>query len=222
VLPLIFTPMELIKCKRQVLADNRTSNLEIARGVWRESGLAGLYTGHTLTVARSTLGNAALFGSFEAWKALLHTAFGQPREERPPRSPRPSQQPSGEAETPDLRHSLAAGVLSGWTAQIFCYPIDAAKSRMQVAVGGGAAVGAGPGAHAPGVLQVLGTLWREGAAYRGLSAMLVRAVPVHMVYLPCYSFLLARISRPRTTAEPDERRGRPPPRTQLRRTHSDY
>jgi hypothetical protein len=62
VLPFIFTPMELVKVRRQVLQDNSMSNLQIAREVWRRGGISALYTGHRLTVARSTFGNAALFG----------------------------------------------------------------------------------------------------------------------------------------------------------------
>mmetsp|Transcript_10920 Transcript_10920/g.25689 ORF Transcript_10920/g.25689 Transcript_10920/m.25689 type:complete len:344 (-) Transcript_10920:206-1237(-) len=202
VLPLIFTPMELIKCKRQVLADSRISNLEIAQTVWRESGLRGLYTGHTLTVARSTLGNGALFGSFEAWQAVLHAAFGREEPEQQHGNGVHEQHDQQNRRPPRLELTLAAGVLSGWTAQLFCYPIDTAKSRMQVAVGnkGGSETAARGG---PGVLAVLRSLWREGKAYRGVSAMLVRAVPVHMVYLPCYSFLLARLAHVSRSRSPE-------------------
>jgi len=44
VLPLIFTPLELIKIRRQVLQDNSLTNLQIFRTIWRESGLGGLYS----------------------------------------------------------------------------------------------------------------------------------------------------------------------------------
>jgi len=166
VLPLIYSPMELIKCRRQVLADNSISNLQIARGVWREGGLAGLYVGHRLTVMRSTIGNAALFGSFEAWRALLSDACGAP--------------------VGSMSVLMGSGVLSGWTTQVFTFPIDAAKSRAQVAASGGGS---------PGVLGGLGQLWREGAMYRGLSAMLLRAVPVHMVYLPMFGLVMGALGR---------------------------
>ncbi len=167
VLPLIYTPMELIKCRRQVLSNNSITNWQIARNVWREEGIRGLYTGHPLTVARSTLGNASLFGSYEAWKTLLQSTFG--------------------AERGSL--CMVAGVLSGWTTQIVCFPIDAAKSRQQVAGG-------------EGLLRGILALWREGAMYRGVSAMLLRAVPVHAVYMPTYTFVLRCLSAPSSTPVP--------------------
>lgn len=165
VLPLVFTPMELIKCKRQVLKDNAVSNWQIARGVWRERGLRGLYTGHTMTVVRSTLGNGALFASYELFRGLLHGG---------------GRGGAGRLGTTHL--DMAAGVLSGWAALVACFPFDGAKSRMQVASSGSA------------VLPVLAEMYREGALYRGLAPMLARAVPVHMVYLPCYTFLIARLA----------------------------
>ena len=176
VLPLIFTPMELVKVRRQVLRDNATSNWQIALSVWRERGLAGLYTGHRFTVARSTAGNATLFGSYEAWKALLRSADG------------------GDARP--WTSSLLAGILSGWTTQLVTFPIDSAKSRIQAAsatTGGG---GGGVATAVHNVLPTIAALFREGRAYAGISTMLVRAVPVHVAYLPVYGLLMATLSPP--------------------------
>jgi len=149
VLPLIFTPLELIKIRRQVLQDNSLTNLQIFRTIWREKGLGGLYTGYRFTVVRSTFGNAALFGSFEAWKSLLRmpylTALGS-GEERP------------------WATSVLAGVLSGWTTQLVIFPVDAAKSRVQASKSGGFVCDGGGGG---GMLPALVTLWREGTLYRG-------------------------------------------------------
>ena len=194
VLPLVFTPMELIKCRRQVLADNSVSNLQIARHVLREHGLRGLYVGHRLTVLRSTLGNAAMFGAFEGFRHVLHS-------------------PSvgggvggvgggvggGGRRLGGLWRDSVAGVLAGWFANVVCFPFDTAKSRMQVAFGSADARG-GP-THQPqmGIVSALSQLWREGSMYRGLSAMLVRAVPVHVVYLPCFGFLMGVVA-PRASA----------------------
>ena len=171
VLPFVLTPMELIKCRRQVLQDNAASNWQIARDVFREHGLRGLYTGHTLTVLRSTVANAAMFASYEFFRGLVYGPA---------------------ARAADARHfwlDSVAGVLSGWTALIVCYPFDVVKSRVQVTLGAPSA--ASPSA-AKGIGSALAELWRERAMYRGISAMLVRAVPVHVVYLPTYSFLMAR------------------------------
>lgn len=220
VLPLIFTPMELIKVQRQVLQDNHISTWTIARRLWRSHGVSGLYTGLQLTVARSTLGNAALFGSFEAWKAILGRAMARDAS-------------AGETIAASLNSSdtswgthVAAGVLSGWTTQALIFPIDAAKSRLQ------AGVGAGDQAGRKSVLSALAALWQEGAMYRGISANLLRvsrgarleaflslglptahlrcssplttstvsqcrraqAVPVHMAYLPVFGLLMSTIN----------------------------
>lgn len=167
VLPLIFTPLELVKVRRQVVVGaggGSVGSLQVLRGVLAERGVRGLYVGHTLTMARSTMGNATLFGSYEGWRCVLARALGSDERAR--------------------TVQVCAGVLSGWCSQLVCYPIDAAKSRAQARLGsasGGAAVGLLPG---------LRELWREGTMYRGVSTMLLRAVPVHMVYLPLYSQLL--------------------------------
>ena len=191
VLPLIFTPMELIKCRRQVATDVGATNVQIAMTVWREKGLAGLYTGHTLTVARSTLGNATLFGSYEGWNAVLSRL--------------------GMEHSAATTHMLA-GVLSGWTTQFICFPIDAVKSRVQVTGGAGGV---------SGLVNGLLALRRERALYRGISAMLLRAIPVHMIYMPCYSFVLDALSL--ASRPPFADGGGPAPGRLIRRrtTHSD-
>ena len=40
------------------------------------------------------------------------------------------------------------------------------------------------------LLPALAALWREGAMYTGVSSMLLRAVPVHLAYLPVYGLLM--------------------------------
>lgn len=164
VLPLVYTPMELIKCRRQVLVDNLVTNMQIARDVLRTEGLPGLYVGHRLTVVRSTVGNAALFGSFEAWQALFSHVSG--------------------VSAHSMGSLMLAGVLSGWSAQLVTFPVDAAKSRAQVAATGGRPLG---------IVGGLAELWREGAMYRGLPAMLLRAVPVHIAYLPMFGVVMGAL-----------------------------
>jgi hypothetical protein len=174
VLPLIFTPMELIKCRRQVLVDNRVTTLQIARDVLKTEGLRGLYVGHRLTVVRSTVGNAALFGSFEAWRALLSHVSGVPAHSK--------------------GSLMLAGVLSGWSTQLVTFPVDAAKSRAQVAASGGTPLG---------IVGGLAELWREGAMYRGLPAMLLRAVPVHIAYLPMFGVVMGTLGGTRARRDTD-------------------
>jgi len=195
VLPIIFTPLELVKCKKQVLR-TKLSNFAIAKEVWRGEGLRGLYTGHMLTTYRSTIWNAALFGSYFFYKELLgdFLAAQQRIVEPVPALVGPPPPPPGR-----LLH-MAAGVLSGFTVILFVFPIDAAKSRQQVRQGtgggGGGVVGGAQnlatnkGSHPRGLLGGLAELAREGALYRGASAQSIRAVPIHAIYLPLYDALV--------------------------------
>jgi len=166
VLPLVFTPMELVKVKRQVMRGDRLSNVSIARQVFREGGLRGLYTGYGLTVVRSTAGNAVMFGSYELFRAGF-VALGW-------------------AEEATSGHMLA-GALAGSTAWLATFPVDAAKSRQQLQVGGGAPLSAA---------AALRQLWREGTLYRGMSPILLRSMPVHLVYLPSYSLIMKCLAAP--------------------------
>jgi hypothetical protein len=164
VLPFIFTPMELLKCKRQAL-QAPGSNWQIARDVWRADGLRGLYTGHTLTVYRSTIGNASIFGVYEAAKTVACGLSGRKQ--------------------PNVLDRVISGIVAGWLTWILTFPIDSAKSRQQVRQGRGA----GPTGLVAGGMEV----WREGSMYRGFSTVLIRAGPVHCAYVPVYDAFLEHL-----------------------------
>ena len=114
--------------------------------------------------------------------------------------------------------STIAGICSGWTTTLFCFPIDALKSRRQVALGTELeATGANVG-----VLRGLLALWREGACYRGVSAMLLRATPVHAVYMPTYTIVLKALSGGDSESkESSARSGGGLPLQRRRSTHYD-
>ena len=63
--------------------------------------------------------------------------------------------------------------------------LDAAKTRIQASTD--------PAVRSQGVLSALRALARERALYRGFAPVLVRALPVHMAYLPVYDFVMARL-----------------------------
>jgi len=44
------------------------------------------------------------------------------------------------------------------------------------------------------MLAALASLVREGAAYRGVSLNLIRAVPVHLAYLPVYGVIMTALT----------------------------
>jgi len=168
VLPFFFTPLELVKARQQV---NKGSLgvVKIVRSVWAAQGLRGLYAGHSMTLLRSTIGNASLFGSYELYKhgAALATAA-------------PIDPDSGLRGPTPPASLLVAGVLAGWTSWFTCFPLDSVKTRLQVLPGGT-------------VRSTFGKLWREKALYRGIGPVLVRAVPVHAAYLPVYDFVMMHL-----------------------------
>ena len=168
VLPLVFTPMELVKVKRQVMRDNQVTNMQVARSVYREHGLRGMYTGYWLTVVRSTVGNATMFGTFEIFRAMF-IALGWAED--------------------DISGHMLSGLLSGVASWLVTFPVDAAKSRQQLQVQSRA-----PPLSAAATLRELA---REGALYRGLSPVVIRSMPVHLVYLPSYSFFMRVSERKR-------------------------
>ena len=101
---------------------------------------------------------------------------------------------------------MAAGVLSVWTVALCAFPVDAAKSRLQLRQGpmrgniqgstgrtatGSIAGAPGVTARGKGLVGGLAELATEGGLYRGAGAQLARAVPVHAAYLPFYDALLA-------------------------------
>jgi hypothetical protein len=179
VLPLIVTPLELVKCRQQVAhasSGSRSGTWAVVRDVVRIEGLAGLYVGHGFTTLRSTLGNAALFGPYVVAKDGLGAALG----------------PSSPLVLP------LSGAIAGLCSWAVNFPIDSIKSRIQVA-GSALAVQdttrTGPGGMVDmrtlRVSEAFVQLWREGGVYRGITPVLLRAVPVHMCYLPVFDFMLS-------------------------------
>ena len=71
VLPILFTPLEMVKCRQQVYehtSGGKMGTLTIMRNVICAEGIQGMYIGHLMTTLRSTNGNAALFGSYAVAK----------------------------------------------------------------------------------------------------------------------------------------------------------
>ena len=173
VLPILFTPLEMVKCRQQVNVVANTKplgTLHILRGVLRQEGLRGLYVGHVMTTLRSTFGNAALFGSYVLAKEGLGELLGYESAVVQPLS----------------------GIIAGWCSWIVCFPVDSIKTRMQVAEGQmkTTTTNAVPpqmkNLRGMAVHEALRQLWREGGMYRGMGPVLARAVPVHMAYLPVF------------------------------------
>ena len=167
VLPFVFTPLELVKCRQQAYRKgNSLSAFHIIQTVWKSEGLRGLYVGHSMTMLRSTIGNASLFGSYELFKHIagdFNTGI------------------TGEkGETPKALR-LLCGVLAGWVSWYTCFPLDSVKTRLQTSDK--------PVAR-DAIKSTFRQLYREKALYKGIAPVLMRAIPVHAAYLPVYDFAM--------------------------------
>lgn len=170
VLPLIMTPMELIKVQRQVL-HRQSNNWAVAKDIYRARGIRGLYTGHSLTTTRAMLGNTMLFGTYGLWKKGVENTLGLDRVQT---------EFGGDLSFP---LKFLCGVLAGWSATVLTYPVDCVKTRTQSVQGLGAP-------RFLGLWEGLKMLARERALYRGFSSQLLRFIPAHGVYLPLYDVLI--------------------------------
>ncbi|KAF2756658.1 putative mitochondrial ornithine carrier protein [Pseudovirgaria hyperparasitica] len=117
---ILLTPIELIKCKMQVPADNsgkqpRLSIPQQMASVYRHQGILGFWRGQMGTFIRETGGSAAWFGSYEGVGLLLKQA---------------SSDPTGNQSLP-VWQQMMAGAAAGMSYNFMFYPADTIKSRMQ-------------------------------------------------------------------------------------------
>ena len=105
---LISAPTELIKCQTQLQEDR--SSWRVARDVWKDRGIRGLYHGGTITSIRDAVGYGFYFWSYEFGKSSL----GYVEEE------------DGAA----LKVFIAGGIAGvvTWTS---IYPLDVIKTKIQ-------------------------------------------------------------------------------------------
>jgi len=169
VLPHLYTPLELVKSRQQANEANgqRLSMFKTMRDVSRKEGVRGIYVGHSLTVLRSSFGNASLFGSYELVKDLLSKVL----------------------QSDSIFQRPLSGIFAGCFSWFVVFPIDTAKTRMQLA----GAVGCPKDFRKISIYTAFQQLRREGALYRGFGPTLVRAVPVHMAYLPVFDVVMTML-----------------------------
>lgn len=166
------TPTELIKCKLQ--ASYEVQKLEMAKGnrierlgpieltlkIFKTEGTSGLFRGLVPTLLREMPGYFFFFGAYEGTRELLRKE-GQNKEDI------------------GLVKTMTAGAVGGasfWTAT---FPIDVAKSRIQV------------NRNEAGLWRVLVNITRtEGVMglYNGLGPTLVRTVPATAALFVTYEY----------------------------------
>lgn len=121
---LLLTPIELVKCKMQVLEapGYKPGPLALIASVFRQDGLLGFWRGQLGTLIRETGGSAAWFGSYEGVSALFRKY-----------STTPIKAESVQSEAPPLPvyQQMVAGAAAGISYNFMFYPADTIKSRMQ-------------------------------------------------------------------------------------------
>ncbi|KAI9189686.1 carnitine transporter [Blastocladiella emersonii ATCC 22665] len=153
---LLMTPMERIKCVLQVQTEGNIKYkgpADAARGIIAESGVKGLFTGTTATLARDGIGSVGYFVAYEGIKRAL----------------------TPEGSKPEDLSALAvfmAGGMAGMANWAIAIPLDVLKSRLQTAA---------PGTYT-GLVDVFSkTVRNEGASalFRGLGPAMTRAFPAN-------------------------------------------
>ncbi|KAI8048987.1 mitochondrial carrier [Syncephalis plumigaleata] len=155
----LMTPIERVKCIIQIqstLPDSQAryaGPMDAAKGIWRESGIRGLYKGTTATLLRDGPGSVAYFGAYEFFKRTFTPAGKDPKDLSPVAV-------------------FCAGGLAGMANWSVAIPADVLKSRQQTAP---------PGTYT-GLTDVFVKLIRnEGpsALFRGLGPAMLRAFPAN-------------------------------------------
>eukprot|EP00386_Alphamonas_edax_P001309 GDKI01003879.1.p1 GENE.GDKI01003879.1~~GDKI01003879.1.p1 ORF type:complete len:164 (+),score=43.89 GDKI01003879.1:30-494(+) len=148
-------------------------------GLWecyrqvKTGGMRALYTGFLPVLMRNTPGFAVAYGTFEYMKQI--------------------QTPIGDLATHLYTHNLLlAGGVSGAAYWMCAYPADVLRANMQGQINMHAHERSA-GVGCVKMSECARALWKEGGwrrFYRGLSAALVRAVPVNAVTYCVYSLVV--------------------------------
>ncbi|KAG2481944.1 hypothetical protein HYH03_019098 [Edaphochlamys debaryana] len=164
----ILAPTELLKCRMQQPGSSATypgGPLQVARELVAAKGwVGGLGRGFGATLAREVPGNALFFVTYEALRRALprrSAAEGQPR--------------SGRHWVEEVGTAIFCGGAAGTVMWAVVFPIDAAKTRLQVEPLGSPRWGLGLAGH-------MAMMWREGrwaSLYAGLTPCLARAFPAN-------------------------------------------
>eukprot|EP00040_Diaphanoeca_grandis_P029641 m.173932 g.173932 ORF g.173932 m.173932 type:complete len:301 (+) comp31746_c0_seq2:1331-2233(+) len=166
----LVTPMEMIKCRQQVDANNRPSALTVAKRIIKSNGFRGLYRGWWPTVAREVPSYAVYFLAYEFVKTSLSADT--------PVTESISDNSHGLRETFVILIAGSAAGASAWTS---VYPIDTVKTIMQTQQT--------TSADRVGFIRLGSDLiHRHGVKFlfRGFDAMLIRTIPMNAITFLLY------------------------------------
>jgi len=107
----VSAPTELIKCRAQV-SKTKQSSLDIAKEIWKQGGIRGLYLGGGVTSIRDSVGYGFYFWSYELSKQVI---IGSRNDDKP-----------------EWMSVLLCGGIAGVVTWASVFPLDVIKTRVQV------------------------------------------------------------------------------------------
>ncbi|KAH6679551.1 mitochondrial carrier domain-containing protein [Halenospora varia] len=145
------------------------------RELWRAGGMRSLFAGNGLNVVKVMPESAIKFGSYEAAKRALAQLEGH-----------------GDPTNINPYSKFVAGGVGGIVSQLFVYPIDTLKFRMQCETVEG-------GLHGNAlIIATAKKMYQQGGfrvAYRGLTMGLVGMFPYSAIDLGTFEFLKGALTR---------------------------
>ncbi|KAH6625879.1 mitochondrial carrier domain-containing protein [Boeremia exigua] len=160
------TPLDLVKCRRQVDANLYKSNVQAWKTIYAKEGLRGVFTGWSPTFVGYSLQGAGKYGFYEVFKYLYGERLAP--------------------EAPKTLVFLAASASAEFLADLALCPLEAIKVRMQTSVPPFAATlreGWGKVVQQEGV----------GGLYKGLYPLWARQIPYTMVKFATFEETVSQI-----------------------------
>ncbi|KAM9994823.1 hypothetical protein ACTFIY_001006 [Dictyostelium cf. discoideum] len=167
----VLTPVELVKCRLQVQTtgpQKYKGSLDCLVQILKEGGIRGAYRGFTPTIAREFVGNMAFFSTYETCKRYFKNKENKSNDD-------------DELNLPALIISGGLGGMAYWTV---LYPVDVAKSKIQISEG------AGP---SPSIVKVLKEIYsKEGVKglFRGYTPTIIRSFPANAAMFSVYELVI--------------------------------
>ncbi|KAI8064681.1 mitochondrial carrier domain-containing protein [Gongronella butleri] len=168
----VLTPVELVKCKLQVMRE-RHRPMDVISAVMRQHGAAGFYRGYLATMLREAGGGACWFGFYE-YTCAQFIARRQQHESRL-------------VTKADLAPTelMLGGALGGMAYNASLYPVDVIKSHMQTDDVLGAQ-------RQRSFVQTARQIYTTGginAFYRGCGITVLRSAPTSAIIFMTFELL---------------------------------
>ncbi|KAH8803939.1 mitochondrial carrier domain-containing protein [Hyaloscypha sp. PMI_1271] len=146
-----------------------------AKELWKAGGMRSLFAGNGLNVLKVMPESAIKFGSYEAAKRALAQLEGH-----------------GDPQNINPYSKFVAGGAGGLVSQLFVYPIDTLKFRMQCETVSG-------GLHGNAlIIDTAKKMYRQGlirTSYRGLTMGLIGMFPYSAIDLGTFEFLKSKLAQ---------------------------